>query len=104
MNREAVRQFITVNLGMRKFSAKTVPRILTNYQNQRRLHISSDLLHNAEMFDICSLYSRRDSSALKMEAIRFSETSVLTKTTRRQTQEDDFLHSHRRENLKSYDF
>jgi hypothetical protein len=50
----------------------------------------------------CSLYSRRDSSALKMEAIRSSETSVLTKATRRQIPEDDFIHSHRRENLKSY--
>jgi len=36
---------------MRKTSAKMVPRILTHDQKQRRLHISSDLLHNAEMFD-----------------------------------------------------
>ena len=28
-----------------------VPRILTHDQKQRRLHISSDLLSNAEMFD-----------------------------------------------------
>jgi hypothetical protein len=36
---------------MRKISAKTMPRILTDDQKQRWLHISSDLLHNAEMFD-----------------------------------------------------
>jgi histone-lysine N-methyltransferase SETMAR len=36
---------------MRKFSSKMVPRILRDDQKQRRLHISSDLLHNAEMFD-----------------------------------------------------
>jgi hypothetical protein len=50
----------------------------------------------------CSLYFRRDSPALKMEAIRSSETSVLTTTTRHQIPEDDFLHIHRRENFKSY--
>jgi hypothetical protein len=35
---------------MGKISAKMVPRILTDGQ-KRRLHISSDLLHNTEMFD-----------------------------------------------------
>jgi hypothetical protein len=39
----------------------------------------------------CSLYFRRDSPALKMETVCSSETSVLTKTTRRQIPEDDFL-------------
>jgi hypothetical protein len=39
---------------------------------------------------------------LMMEAISCSETSVLTRSTRRHIQEDDILHSHRRENLKSY--
>jgi hypothetical protein len=36
---------------MRKVSAKIVPQILTDDQKQRRLHISSELSHNAEMFD-----------------------------------------------------
>jgi hypothetical protein len=51
MNRETVLQIIMEDLGMTQISAKMVPQILTNDQKQRRLHISSDLLHNAEMFD-----------------------------------------------------
>ena len=51
MNRETVRQIVKKDLGTRKFSAKMVPRILTHDQKQRQLHISSDLLCNAEMFD-----------------------------------------------------
>jgi hypothetical protein len=39
---------------------------------------------------------------LMMEVIRSSETSVLTTVTRRHIREDGLLHSHRRENLKSY--
>jgi hypothetical protein len=37
-----------------------------------------------------------------MEAPCTSETSVLTRTTRRNNPEDGILHSHRSENLKSY--
>jgi len=52
MKRETLRRIVKEDLGMRKISTKMVPRILTHDQKQRRrLHISSDILSNAEMFD-----------------------------------------------------
>jgi AraC-like DNA-binding protein len=51
MYRETVLQIVKEDLGMRKFSAKMAPQILKHDQKQRRLHSSSDLLRNAEMFD-----------------------------------------------------
>jgi hypothetical protein len=53
---------------------------------------------------IMLVHRSRISYTLKMEAIRSSETSVNKISARHHIPEDGILHSHRRENLKSYNW
>jgi hypothetical protein len=51
---------------------------------------------------LCHVVLVRTDFILMKEALSSSETSVLTTATRRNIPQDGILHSHRRENLKSY--
>jgi hypothetical protein len=66
----------------------------------------SDSCHNGGLFRLLVTANVVPRSpilvTLKMEAIRASETSVLIRAKRCTIPEDGILHSHRRENLKSY--
>jgi hypothetical protein len=66
---------------------RCVDLMLTDVSEERIAHASSPLA---------------DFSTLKMDAISSSETSVNTRSTQRHIPEDDILHSHRCESLKSY--
>jgi hypothetical protein len=70
--------------------------------------VSVIILKNAVFWDLVpgrsSVSSLADFSTLKIEAISSSETSIHTRNTRHHIPEECILHSHHRENLKSYIF
>jgi hypothetical protein len=57
----------------------------------RRLLVTAKVVPSSQIFVI-----------LTKEALNSSETSVLIRAAQRKIPEDDILHSHRHENLKSY--
>jgi hypothetical protein len=61
------------------------------------MHAAKNLLVTAKVVPSSPIFV-----SLIMEAVRSSETSVLTRATRRHIPEDCILHSHRRENFKPY--
>jgi hypothetical protein len=87
MSRETMQQIIMEDMRVRKPSAMTAPRILTDDQKQRRLHTSSAILHNVEMFDMattgdetwCSAYDPET----KPQSVQWkAQKSLPPKTTR----------------------
>jgi hypothetical protein len=82
---------ILIMLFMWNFCALHTCQILVFLRSVRRLLAAACVVPSSPIF-----------VTLVKEAPGFSETSVLTRATRRNNPEDTILHSHRRENLKSY--
>jgi hypothetical protein len=73
-------------------------------RNRRTLRRNNYILCVRRLLVTANVPSSPILVTLIMEAPRTSETSVLTKSTRRNIPQDGILHSQRRENLKSYIF
>ena len=46
-----MQNILTEDFGMRKIATKMVSRIFTDEQKHRQLHVSCDILNNAELFE-----------------------------------------------------